>query len=69
MSTNMSTNIRETETIPGISPGVSALVKEEALRWREAASANHWRVLDPAPARTPGMGGLTRDPHRRARAG
>ena len=70
----MSTEILETETIPGISPGVSALVKEEALRWREAASANDWRVLDPVPARSGVTSGLfpprhPRSPQRRSSAG
>ena len=49
--TKMITKSPESHTIPGISPGISALVKEEAARWREAASANQWRVLDPPPAR------------------
>ncbi len=34
------------EAILGTPPSVSMLVKEEAARWREAASANHWEVLD-----------------------
>ncbi|AFL72908.1 hypothetical protein [Thiocystis violascens] len=30
---------------PGTLLSVSAQVKQEAVRWREAASANHWEVL------------------------
>ncbi|MBK1722010.1 hypothetical protein [Thiocystis violacea] len=42
----MKTMNRDTGAIPGIAPTVSELVKEEAARWRDAASANHWSVLD-----------------------
>ncbi|NEX21139.1 hypothetical protein G3480_12585 [Thiorhodococcus mannitoliphagus] len=31
--------------VPGISPGIASLVRQEASRWREAASANQWAVL------------------------
>lgn len=36
----------EAKSIPGIPNSVSNLVKDEAVRWREAASANHWAVFD-----------------------
>ncbi|NEV60757.1 hypothetical protein [Thiorhodococcus minor] len=35
----------DSSIVPGISPGVASLVKQEASRWREAASANQWAVL------------------------
>lgn len=39
-----------TRATPGTLLSVSAQVKQEAVRWREAASANRWEVLT-APIR------------------
>lgn len=51
MSMSMNSQALEAKDIPGIAPRISSLVKGEAARWREAASANHWAVLDLPPAR------------------
>lgn len=46
----------DSSIVPGISPGVASLVKQEASRWREAASANQWAVLSLPQERRIGPG-------------
>ncbi|WP_201095082.1 hypothetical protein [Thiocystis minor] len=47
--------------IQGATPGtllsVSVQVKQEAARWRDAASANHWEVLNTSTRLEPRAGG------------
>lgn len=64
----MKTDHPSAQSIPGISDSVSILVKEEAIRWREAASANHWEVLDPPVRGTPQLPSTAISSALRARA-
>lgn len=42
---NQVRNNQVQETVPGTLVSVSAQVKQEAARWKVAASANRWEVL------------------------